>query len=325
MTPRVLLAAAARAAVMLVLVTGCPFARTYPTKPVRVVLPVAPGGGTDALARIIGPKLFESLGQPMVIDHRSGAGGNIAMEIVAKAAPDGYTLYLGLGNRFTVNPLLYKLPFDVSKDFVPITQLATAQYFLVLHPSVPAKSVEELIAFAKEKPGQLNYSSSGVGGPLHLAAELFKQRAGIDIVHIPYKGGGPAGAAVLGGEVQILFGSVASTLAHVKAGKLRALAVTGNKRSLLMPELPTLNESGFPGYNVTAWDGVLAPTGTPHAIVSRLHSEITKVLRMSDTRELFKKVGYEATGTTPEQLAAIIKSETATWAKVIKTANIKAE
>lgn len=325
MTPRVVLAAAARAAVMLVLVTGCALAQPYPTKPMRLVLPVAPGGGTDALARIIGPKLAEGLGQPIVIDHRSGAGGNIATEIIAKAAPDGYTLYMGLGNRFTVNPLLYKLAFDVSKAFAPITQLATAQYFLVVHPSVPAKSLKELIAFAKEKPGRLNYSSSGVGGPLHLAAELLKQRAGIDIVHVPYKGGGPAGAAVLGGEVQILFGSVASTLAYVKAGKLRALAVTSNKRSYLMPELPTIDESGYPGYNVTAWDGVLAPTGTPRSIVSRLHSEITKVLKMPDTRELFNRVGYEVTGTTPEQLAAIIKTETAIWAKVIKAANIKAE
>jgi tripartite-type tricarboxylate transporter receptor subunit TctC len=225
----------------------------------------------------------------------------------------------------TVNPLIYKLPFDVSRDFVPITQLGTAQFFLVLHPSVPARSLKELIALARERPGELNYASSGPGAPLHLAAELFKQRAGIDIVHVPYKGGGPAAAAVLSGEVQILFGSVASTMPLVKAGRLRALAVTGSKRSFLMPELPTIDESGFAGYTVTGWDGVLAPAGTPPAIVTRLHGEFVKALQMPDTREFFNKVGYEVTGTTPAQLAEIIRAETATWAKVIKAANIRAE
>lgn len=299
---------------------------TYPTKPIRLVLPFPPGGGTDALARIISPKLTDLLGQTIVIDNRSGASGNIANEIVARAAPDGYTLLLAFSTTLTVNPLLYgKLPFSVQRDLAPITQLGTAQFLLVLHPSVPAKSVKELILLAKEKPGQLNYSSSGVGGPLHLAAELFKQRAGVNMVHVAYKGGGPAAAAVLGGEVQILFGSVASTLPHVRAGKLRALAVTSTKRHYLLPELPTLDESGFPGFNVTGWDGVLAPARTPPTIITRLHDEIIKVLQMPDTREFFSRVGYEATGTTPEQFTAIIRAETATWAKVIKEANIRAE
>ncbi|MBI3938498.1 MAG: tripartite tricarboxylate transporter substrate binding protein [Betaproteobacteria bacterium] len=297
----------------------------YPTKPIRLVLPFPPGGGTDALARIFTPRLTESLGQTIVIDNRSGAAGNIANEIVARAAPDGYTLLMGFSTTLTVNPLLYKLSFDVHKDLAPITQLATAQYFLVLHPSVPAKSLKEFIALAKEKPGQLNYSSSGVGSPLHLAAELFKQRAGINIVHVAYKGGGPAGAAVLAGEVQVLFGSVASTFPQVKAGRLRALAVTSDKRSRLMPELPTIAESGFPGFNVTAWDSVLAPGRTPQPVLAKLNAEIVKVVKLPEVREAFLRVGYDPTATSARELAGIIKAETALWAKVIKEANIRAE
>ena len=299
--------------------------RPYPDKPIRLVLPFPPGGGTDALARALAPKLTERMGQTLVVDNRAGAAGNISSEIVARAAADGYTLLFTFANMLTVNPLLYKLPFDVVRDFAPITQLGTAQFFLVLHPSVPARSVKELIALAREKPGQLNYASSGPGAPLHLAAELFKQRAGVDIVHVPYKGGGPAAAAVLGGEAQILFGSVASTMPQVKAGKLRALATTGGKRSALMPELPTIAESGFPGYDVSGWDGVLAPAGTPRVIIVRLHHEFVTALQMPDTREFFSRVGYEVSGTTPEELAQIITKETAMWAKVIKSSGIRVE
>lgn len=322
---RFVLTVAARAAAMLILFTGNVASQTYPTRPIRLVLPVTPGGGTDALARIIGPRLAEGLGQSIVIDNRGGAGGNIAIEIVAKAVPDGYTLYMGVGARLMVNPLTYKLAFDPIRDFAPITQLAAAQYILVVHPSVPAKAVNELIALAKARPGSLNYASVGVGSGPYLAAELFKSRTGIDIVQVPYKGGGPAATAVVGGEVQILFGSIASTLPHVKASKLRALAVTSKNRSRLIPELATIDESGLPGYNFTVWDGVLAPTGIPRATVSRLHGEITKVLKMPDTRELFRRVGYEVTGTTPQELADIIRAESAIWAKVIKDANIRAD
>lgn len=320
------IAAACLIAVALALSARVAAAQTYPNKPIRVVLPFPPGGGTDALARIIAPKLGENLGQPLVIDNRPGATGNIAAEIVAKAAPDGYTLALTFANILTANKSLYaKLPFDPLRDFAPITQLGTAQFILVVHPSVPAKSVSELVALAKAKPRSLNYASSGKGGPLHLAAEMFKSRAGVDIVHVPYKGGGPAAAAVLSGETQMLFGSVASTMPHVKAGKLRALAVTGLQRSRIAAELPTLDESGFPGFNVTGWDALLAPAGTPRAVIDRVHGETVKVLRLPEIRELFNKVGYEVTGTTPEQLAQIIRSESALWAKVIKDANIRAD
>lgn len=325
MNPRFALAINTPIAVMLMLFAGYAAAQTYPTKPIRVVLPVAPGGGSDVLARTVGSKLSQALGQAIVIDNRSGAGGNIALATVAGAAPDGYTLYMGVGTRLTVNPLLHKLTLDSVRDFAPITQVATAQLILVVHPSVPAKSVGELITLAKAEPGRLNYASAGIGSGPHLAAELFVSQTGIEIRNVPYRGGGPAAMAVVSGQVQILFGSVATTLPQVNAGKLRALAVTGNKRSHLIPDLPTIGESGLPRYHFTLWEGMVAPTGTPHAIVSRLHSEISNVLKMPDTRELVNRVGYEVTGTTPEQLAEIIRSETAIWAKLIKAAAIRAE
>lgn len=301
-------------------------AQSYPTKPIRLVLPFPPGGGTDALARIIAPRLSENLGQTIVIDNRAGAAGNISAEIVARSQPDGYTLLVGFSTVLTTSKSLYsKLAFDPERDFEPITQLATAQYILVVHPSVAAKSLAELVALAKAKPGTLNYASSGAGSPLHLAAELFKARAGVDLVHVPYKGGGPAALAALAGETQVLFGSFASTLPHAKAGRLRALAVTSTRRSLLAPDLPTIAELGYPGFNVTAWDSVVAPRGTPHEIITRLNAEIVKVLRAPEVAALVRNVGYEPTGTTPEELAAIIKGESATWAKVIREANIRAD
>jgi tripartite-type tricarboxylate transporter receptor subunit TctC len=314
------------AALLLAGLAAASVAQGYPTKPIRLVLPFPPGGGTDALARILTPRLNERLGQSIVIDNRPGAAGNISADIVAKSAPDGYTLLMGFSTVLTTSKSLYaKLPFDPERDFVPVTQLATAQYILVLHPSVAAKTLPDLIALARAKPGALNYASSGVGSPLHLAAELFKARAGIDLVHVAYKGGGPAAAAVLGGETQVLFGSVASSLPHIRSGRLRALAVTGARRSQLAADLPTIAESGFPGFNVTAWDSVLAPRGTAREIVTRLHAEIAQVLKVNEVREQINNVGYEPTGTTPDELAAIIRTESATWAKVIRDANIRAE
>ena len=304
---------------------GTSSAAGYPERPIRLVLPFPPGGGTDAIARIITPRLTESMGVSFVIDNRSGAAGNIANEIVARSAPDGHTLAMGFSTTLTVNPHLYKLPFDVMKDFSPITQLATAQYFLVLHPSVPANSFKEFIALAKAKPGTMNFASSGVGSPLHLAGELLGQRAGAKLVHVAYKGGGPAGAAVLAGEVQVLFGSVAATLQHIKSGRLKALAVSGPKRSPLMPELPTVEESGYPGFQVTAWDSVLAPANTPPAIVERLNTEIRRVLNNPDVRKNFMNVGYDVTGTTPAELAQIIRTESDVWKAVIKSADVKVE
>lgn len=298
----------------------------YPTKPIRLVHPFPPGGGTDAMARILQPKLSEALGQPLVMDHRPGAAGSIAGEIVAKSTPDGYTLLMGFSTVMTTNKSLYsKLAFDPLKDFAPITHLATSQYLLIVHPSVPANSVGELVALAKARPRSLNYASAGIGSPLHLAAELFKSRAGIDMVHVAYKGGGPAAIAVLAGETQVVFGSVAASLQHVKTGRLRALAVTGLKRSLLAPGLPTLDASGFAGFNVTAWHSFVAAAGTPQDIIARLHDESVKVLRLPEIVQLINNIGYEPTGTKPEQLAEIIRTESALWAKVIKDANIRAE
>ena len=326
MTTRLIVNAAAHAAAILMLIAGNAAGQSYPTKSIRLVLPFAPGGGTDALARIIGPRLGEEMGQVFVIDNRPGAAGNIAADIVAKSAPDGYTVFLGSSMLTTNKSLFSKASFDPVRDFAPVTHLGTGQYFLVVHPAVPAKNVAELIALAKAKPGGLNYASPGIGVAAHLAAELLKIRAGIDMVHIAYKGGGPAATAVLAGEAQVWFGTVASSLSYVKAGRLRPLAVTSLQRSGLAPEVPTLDESGLRGFNVTTWDCFVVPAGTPQAVITRIHDETVKVLRMPDVRErIISVVGYEPTGTTPAQLAEFLRAETAMWAKVIKDANIRAD
>ena len=297
----------------------------YPARPVRLLVPFAPGGGADTLSRIITPKLHDALGQPWVVDNRGGAAGNIAAETVARAAPDGHTVFMGFNTVLTVNPSLYKLPYSVEKDLQPVTLLATAQYILVLHPSVPANTLSEFIVLAKQKPGSLNYSSAGVGSPLHLAAELFKKRAGVSMVHLAYKGGGPAAAAVLAGEAQVLFGSVASSIPQVKAGRLKALATTGTQRSRVVPELPTIAESGFPGFDVSSWYALLVPAGTPPAIVNRIRGAAMKAVELPDVREAMSRQGLEVATSTPQELAARIKAETGVWAGVIKEAGIKAE
>lgn len=305
----------------------CAAAADYPLRPMRLLVPFPPGGSVDTVSRIVTPKLAESMGQQWVVDNRGGAAGNIAVEIVAKAAPDGYTALLALNTMLTVNPSLHRsLPFEVARDFQAVSQLTSTQYILVSHPAVAANSVSEFIALAKAKPGQLNYSSSGVGNPMHLAAELFRIRAGIDLVHVPYKGGGPAAAAVLGGEVQLLFGSVAMTMPQVRAGKLKALATTGPKRSPVAPGLPTLDESGFPGFSVTSWIGLLVPAKTADAVVQRLHREIIAALNLADVREAMARQGLEiTTSNSPAEFAAQIKAETKVWAEVIKAAGILAQ
>ena len=319
------LAAVSACGIGLSLAGPCTSAETaYPTRPIRLLLPFAPGGGADALARIISPKLSDAMGQTWVVDNRGGAAGNLAAELTAHANADGYTLFLGFSTVLTVNPSLYKLSFDVQKDFRPITLLSTGQYLLIVHPSVPAKSVQELIELAKQKPKSLNYSSAGVGSPLHLAAELFKKRAGIDMVHVAYKGGGPAAAAVLAGETQLIFGSVASSFAQVKAGRLRALATTGLKRSIVAPELPTMAESGFPGFDVSSWYALIAPGATPAAIAERVRDEALKVLRLPDVSQAMLRQGMEPESSTPQELAQRIKTETGVWASVIRDAGIKA-
>ena len=300
-------------------------AADYPGRPIRVLVPFAPGGGADTLARIITPRLTESMGQQWVVDNRGGAGGNIAAETVVRAAPDGYTVFMGFSTVLTVNPSLYKLSFNMASDLQPVTLLATAQYILVLHPGVQAGSVKELIALAKQKPKSLNYASAGVGSPLHLAGELFQRRAGVQMVHIPYKGGGPAAAAVLAGEAQVIFGSVASSMPHVKSGRLRSLATTGLKRSKVAPDLPTMAEAGFPGFDVSTWYSFMVPAGTPPPIVKRLHDEAVKVLQRPDVQQVLAGQGLEVETSTPQELAARIKTETKTWAEVIQAAGIKAE
>lgn len=297
----------------------------YPTRPIRLLVPFAPGGGSDTTARILTPKLHEAMGQAWVVDNRGGAGGNLAAEIVAKANPDGYTVFLGFNTVLTVNPTLYKLNFSMEKDLVPVTLLATAQYIMVLHQSVPANNLKEFIALAKQKPGAYNFSSGGMGTPLHLAAELFSKRAGIKMVHVAYKGGSPAAAALLGGEVQVLFGSIAASMPHVKSGRLKAFATTGVRRSKVAPDLPTMIELGFPGFDVGSWYAFLVPTHTPPVVVRRLRDEALKVISIPDVQQALSRQGLEPETSTPQELAARIKSETATWAQVIKEAGIKGE
>jgi tripartite-type tricarboxylate transporter receptor subunit TctC len=297
----------------------------YPTRPIRLLVPFAPGGGSDALARIVTPRLSEGLGQTWVVENRGGAAGNLAAEIVARAAPDGHTVFMGFATILTVNPALYKLPFSMERDLAPVTLLATAQYILVVHAGVQAATVKDLIALAKQKPGALNYSSAGSGSPPHLAAELFRKRAGVDMVHVAYKGGGPAAAAVLAGEVQLIFGSVASSMPQVKAGKLKALATTGLKRSRVAPELPTLNESGFPGFDVSTWYAFLVPAKTPGSTVNRLRDEAIRTVALPDVQKVMSAQGLEVETSTPQELAARIKRESALWAGVIKEAGIKGE
>ena len=291
-----------------------------------MLLPFPPGGGTDAVARMLSPRLSEATGQQWVIDNRGGAAGNIAAELAARSAPDGHTVLMGFSTLMTVNKSLYpKAQFDPVKDFSPVTHMAVSQYLLTVHPAVAAKSIAELVALAKAKPGALNYASAGVASPLHLSGELFRSRSGVNIVHIAYKGGGPAVAAVLAGEAQMVFGSVTASMPLVRAGKLRALAVTGLARSNLAPELPTLHESGFPSFNVTAWQSMVVPAGTPREIVTRMHGEIIKALATPEVTRLFHNIGYEITGTTPEKLADIIRDESRLWAQVIREAKIQPE
>lgn len=296
-----------------------------PDRPVRLLLPFAPGGGADAVARVLTPKLHESLGQPWVFDNRGGAGGNIAADIVAHSNPDGQTVFLGFSTVLTVNPLLYKLGFDMMKDLIPVCMINAGQYMLVLHPSVKADSVNDLIALGKSKSTALSYGSAGIGTPLHLAAELFKTRTGAAMNHIPYKGGGPASIAVLAGEVQVLFGSLPSVLPHVRTGKLKALAVTSARRAQVAPEIPTLIESGLPGYEVVSWYGIFLPGKTPEAIVRAMEDHTAAALALPDVREGIQKQGLEVAIKRRKEFSEQIRRETETWAQVIKAANIKAE
>ncbi|HSQ02624.1 MAG TPA: tripartite tricarboxylate transporter substrate binding protein [Burkholderiales bacterium] len=278
-----------------------------------------PGGTSDILARLAGQKLTEATGQQVVTENRAGAGGNIGTELVAKAAADGYTLLTAPGSTLTVNPSMYrKLPFDTLKDLAPITIIAEVPNVLIVHPSLPVKSVRDLIALAKARPGELNYASTGAGQSTHLAMELFNTMAGIRIMHIPYKGGGQALPDLLGGHVSLMFGSVTSAFPHVKTGRVRALAVSTLKRLPVMPQLPTVAESGLPGFEVTVWYGVLAPAGTPRNIISRVNSILVAALRSPDMQVRLSDQGAQAIGNTPEQFETQLRTDLVKWAKVIK-------
>ncbi|MDB5808749.1 MAG: LacI family transcriptional regulator [Betaproteobacteria bacterium] len=298
-------------------------AQGYPARAVRMIVPFAPGGGTDILVRTITPRVAESLGQQLVIDNRAGGGSTIGTELAAKSAPDGYTL-LSVDSAFTTNPSLYsKLPYDTTRDFSPVSLLASAPVILIVHPSVPVKTVKEFVALAKAKPGQLNFASGGPGSSTHLGGELLKLVANIDLVHIPYKGTGPAVADVLGGQVVMMFAGISSVKQHVAVGRLRAIAVTGDRRSPAMPEVPTFIESGLKGVDSGTYWGCLAPAQTPRDIVNKLSSTIAGVLKLSDIQQRLIDLGFDPIGGTPEQFAANIKSETEKWARVIRNANVK--
>lgn len=300
-------------------------ARHYPDRPVRLVVPFAPGGTNDVIGRIVGEKLAARLGQPVVVDNRAGANSVLGSEIVARAAPDGHTILI-IAAGLAINPSLRKkLPYDTERDFAPIGLVGGGPYLMVVHPSVPAKTVGEFVAWAKTRPGQVNYASVGVGSPPHLAAELLKLIAGIDLNHVPYKGGGAVLPDLIAGRVSLFFGSISTLKPQVDAGKLRAIAVTTAHRASAMPQLPTFIEAGLKGYEVNGWYGLLAPGKTPAAIVNRLNADLRQVLNDPDTRARFLQRGMEPAPGSPQEFAALIRNEIAKWAKVIRAAGIQPE
>ena len=297
----------------------------YPTRPVRFIVPSAAGGGTDIIARAISLKLAESLGQQFVVDNRPGAGQMIGIELAAKAPPDGHTILMA-ASTLAINPVMYKkVSYDPLRDFAPVTQAASLPNVLVVHPSLPVNSVAELIAYAKQRPGQLNFASAGIGTSPQMSIELLKSMAGIDMVHIPYKGTAPGVVDLLAGQVLVMAPNLLTALPHIKSGRLRALAVTSAKRTQALPEVPTVAESGLADYDSTQWYGVLAPAGTPREIVTRLHDEIVRALRDAEVGKRLAADGADAVGSSPEEFAAFIKSESEKWAKVAAAAGIKAE
>jgi len=301
-------------------------AQSDPSKPIRLIVPFAAGGGNDNIARLVGKRLTDSVGQPLVIDNRPGAGGVLGAELAAKAAPDGYTLFLGGVGSHALNPnLIEKLPYDPIKDFAPVILLAQAPLILVVHPSVPARTFAEFVAYARNNPGKLNFASNGNGSSSQLAAVMFDSMAGAEMVHVPYKGLAPALTDLLSGQVQLMFSSVVAILPHIKAGKLRALAVTGAGRLPSLPEVPTIAESGFPGYEASSWYGILAPAGTPREIVAKLNAELSKALAQPEVRNSLLADGAEPVGGTPESFAAYIRSEKERMGKLIRDAKIRLE
>ena len=313
-------------AALCALAVGAATAQNYPTKPIRFIVPFAPGGGTDLLGRTIAQKLNEAWGQPVVVDNRAGGGGNIGTDMVAKSPPDGYTLLMGYVGNLAINPFLFRsLPYDSMKDFAPITLAATAPNVLVSHPSVAVKSVKDLVSLAKAKPGGLNYASAGNGTVGHMVAELFKTVTDTNIVHIPYKGNGPAIADMLGGQVQLMFSAPGAVLHHIKSGKLRALATASPKRVAGLEEIPTFAEAGYSAVEASAWYGVLAPANTPQPIVTRLHGELVRILQLPDVKERFAVSGYDAVSCTPQEFAKLIKGDLTKWQKVVKASGARVD
>jgi tripartite-type tricarboxylate transporter receptor subunit TctC len=300
-------------------------AQSYPARAVRLVVPFPPGGGTDTMARVIAPKLSELLGQQVVPENRGGAGANIGAEVAAKSPPDGYTIMLATITNAIGASLYTRLNYDLVRDFATITQLATTPHILVVHPSVPVKTVKEFTALGKARPGELAYSSSGAGSAAHLAGELFNSLTGVKTVHVPYKGGGPSMIALVGGEVSLAFATMPSAIGYVRAGRLRGIAVTTSQRSPSTPELPTIAETGIKGYEAGSWYGLSAPAGTSKDIVARLHAETMKVMALPDVKERLFNAGFEIVTSNPEQFAAFTKSEIQKWGKLVRAANLKVD
>ncbi|MGH8640083.1 MAG: Bug family tripartite tricarboxylate transporter substrate binding protein [Burkholderiales bacterium] len=300
--------------------------QNYPVRPVRFICPFPSGDGVDLITRIVGAALGEAWGLQVIVDNRPGAGGTIGADIVAKAAPDGYTVLMGTTATLAIAPALYrKLPYDGSRDFAPVSMIGTAPNVLVVHPSAPARSVGEFLAYAKAHPRKINYGSAGVGTTLHLSMEMLSSLAGIDVVHVPYKGGGPALADLLGGNVMAMFGAQPLLLSHIKAGKVRALAVSSARRSALLPNVPTVAESGVPGFEVIVWYSMLAPAGTPATVLGKLNADMVKVLSAPEVQRRFAENGVEAAASTPAELAAFVKSETVKWAKAVRDSGARAD
>jgi tripartite-type tricarboxylate transporter receptor subunit TctC len=299
-------------------------AQEYPQRPIRLIVPFPPGGSNDIVGRVIGQHLSERVGKPVVVDNRGGAGGTIGTEIAVRSQPDGYTL-LVISVAYSYNPAIYKLPYDPVKAIVPVAMLGSGPNVLVVNPSVPAKSVKELIALAKAKPGQLNYATAGIGSFQHLSSELFRIMSGVNIVHIPYKGGGPAMLAVMSGQAQLSIGSLIQTIPHIRSGKFRTLGVGGARRNPALPDAPTIAEAGVPGYEASNWWGIVAPAGVAPGIVKRLNTEVSAILAAPDVQKWFATEGAEAVSKTPDEFRKWIASEMAKWGKVVKQAGIKPE
>ena len=316
-------------ALLLVFGAGGAFAQgaaNYPSKPIRIVVPFPAAGTTDILARAVGNEMQKAWGQPVVVENRPGAGGNLGSDVVAKAAPDGYTLLVGAVSPQAINVTLYpRMPYDVMRDFAHITLIAVVPNLLEVHPSVPVKTVKELIDLAKAKPGQLAYASSGSGTSIHLSAELFKSMAGVDMLHIPYKGSAPAITDLMAGQVQLMFDNLPSSIAQVKAGRLRAIAVTTLTRSPALPDVPTIAESGLPGYDASSWFGMHAPAGTPKDIVNKIHGVVAKALRTPEMIERLSTQGAQPVGNTPEEFTEFVRAEIAKWAKVVKASGARVD